>query len=925
MSNSFNRPEARDMHSPDAQESQKHYERLLDVQQHGQGTRLVARAICHLIVGAFRCVVGISSRMRRAAARPSGRQQAARVMLTGTFFSDNWVDAHVRPLAMSSRCQHIWVVSDRPMVPLTNVTYVCPPALLQRLIGRVVARSLTFILTALVRRPHVVGGFHLLCNGMLALAVARLVGARAMWFCVGGWAEFVKGGAHGETKFFTQIGRDDMALERSLLQLIRQFDLILTMGTGAKALLSKYGITCPIEVMPGGLDPQLYRPTARTPKRDLVTVVRLAGVKRIDILLKVVHKVAQSVPTVTAAIVGDGEDKDELIEQARQLGLSDRVHFVGYHSNVRDWLAESRLFVLTSDSEGLSLALMEAMMTGLPAVVSDVGDLNDLVHNGENGWRPPPRDVDAFAQRIVDLLTNEDRYRQFATAARQAAMALSVEAMAARWDHHLARLDPRVGERRSEALSLPGGALHRSRRHLWALSQKFTRHRAARSLSRISPKTWLGRKFGRTLACIERSQHWSADEAADYQLQQVRRMLTIAYERSPYYRQVFRRIGFEPGDIRSLGDVTDLPTIDADVVRANLTPMCTVLRRPSADFVSTGGTGGKPLHFYINTDRSIREYAHLVASWQRVGYALGHPMAVLRGRLVDEDADGMRHAYDPLLRHHYYSVFHMTEDNMRGCLAHIAQLGPCYLHVYPSSVNALASFIRRSGVAAPGNVAGIIAESEIVYPDQRAMIEEVFNTRLLACYGQSEKVVLAAECEHSTDYHIWPTYGYFELLDEQGQPVTTPGQRGEIVGTGFINTIMPFIRYRTGDTAIYVADHCDACSRKHALIRDITGHRTQEVLMTRDQREIPWTALNMHDDTFLHVRQFQFYQDTPGQTTLRIVPTPEFADGDRERIGRHLDAKLDGQVDVTIECVDSIALTPRGKTVYVDQRTGRHT
>jgi phenylacetate-CoA ligase len=262
----------------------------------------------------------------------------------------------------------------------------------------------------------------------------------------------------------------------------------------------------------------------------------------------------------------------------------------------------------------------------------------------------------------------------------------------------------------------------------------------------------------------------------------------------------------------------------------------------------------------------------------------------------------------------------MSDENMARYLKHITTIGPCFLHVYPSTVAALARFVLRSGEPVPRNIQGIIAESEIAYPEQRRMVEEVFGCRYFSCYGQSEKVVLAAGCEKSDDYHVWPTYGYFELLDDAGNPVTTPGQRGEIVGTGFINMVMPFIRYRTGDWATYVGDRCEACGREHTIIRDIRGHRTQEVLVAADGSEIPWAALNMHNDTFIHVRQFQFMQETPGRAILRIVPADGFDEKDASRIQRNLGRKLDGRLAFTIEIVDAIALSARGKAIYVDQR-----
>jgi phenylacetate-CoA ligase len=308
-----------------------------------------------------------------------------------------------------------------------------------------------------------------------------------------------------------------------------------------------------------------------------------------------------------------------------------------------------------------------------------------------------------------------------------------------------------------------------------------------------------------------------------------------------------------------------------------------------------------------------------------MGYRLGMPLAVLRGRVLRPDRKGLYHEYDPLLRHHYYSNFHMTDENMGRYLEHIATLGPCFLHVYPSSVAALARFILRSGGQAPDNIRGIIAESENVYPEQRKMVEEVFGCRYFSCYGHSEKLVLAAECEYSTDYHVWPTYGYFELLDETGNPVTNPGQRGEIVGTGFINTVVPFIRYRTGDYATYVGDRCEACGREHTIIRDIRGHNLQEMLFTVDGSAITWTALNMHDDTFAHARQFQFYQDTPGKAVLKVIPADGFGETDCQRIQRSLGRKFDGRLEFTIQTVDNIPLTPRGKAVYVDQRIPRDT
>jgi len=460
-----------------------------------------------------------------------------------------------------------------------------------------------------------------------------------------------------------------------------------------------------------------------------------------------------------------------------------------------------------------------------------------------------------------------------------------------------------------------------SRKNLWEKVPSRVKLALAGGLELIPPGWFLGKSFRRNLRFIRAAQWWPVERFREYQVTRLREVLALAYERTRFYRRVFDSVGFRAEDYRTLEDMCWLPTIDKQVIIEQFSDICTKdVKGWDVDFGSTSGTSGAPLYLYLTAKRSAVEYAYLVTSWERAGYGLGIPMAVLRGRTVQPDRNGLHHEYDSILRHHCYSSFHMSDENMARYLKHISTIGPAFLHVYPASVAALARFCRRAGVQPSDNIRGIIAESEIVYPTQRQMVEAVFGCRYFSCYGHTEKLVLAAECEHSHDYHVWPTYGYFELLDDKGNPVTTPGQRGEIVGTGFINTVMPFIRYRTGDWATYVGDRCEACGRQHTVIRDIRGHRTQEVLIAADGSEISWTALNMHDDTFIRVRQFQFMQEKPGRAVLRIVPSNGFSEQDASQIHRNIGQKLDGRITFTIERVDAIPLSARGKAVYVDQR-----
>ena len=79
----------------------------------------------------------------------------------------------------------------------------------------------------------------------------------------------------------------------------------------------------------------------------------------------------------------------------------------------------------------------------------------------------------------------------------------------------------------------------------------------------------------------------------------------------------------------------------------------------------------------------------------------------------------------------------------------------------------------------------------------------------------------------------------------------------------------------------------------------------------------------MHDDTFDHVKRFQFVQEEPGKAVLRIVPDDKYDKGDTDRIRKNLRGKLGDQLAIDLKLAESIPVSPRGKAIYLDQRIQR--
>lgn len=393
-------------------------------------------SVLHLGIRALMGCYGIAMSLAKLVGpkkRPAG-VQGYEILLTGTFYSDNWISSHLRPLAQSRYCARIRVVTIYPIAPIDKVQVVVPPAWLVRIVGGVPARLLTFIWIGVRERPHFVGGFHLLFNGLMAALLGRFIGARSLYFCVGGPAEVLGGGIQSENRLFEKLETPDTVVERQLLQAVGGFDLIVTMGSTAKQFYQSHGIAAPIQVVSGGLDASRYSPASTAATTDLVFVGRLAPIKRVDLFLQAIKQIQGKMPDISAVVVGDGQMRDSLERLASELGISRNIRFVGQQPDVGTWLRQARIFVLTSDSEGLSLALIEAMLCGLPAVVSRVGDLGDLVEDGVSGYLVSERSADAFAMRLLELLENNDRREQFSRAARQAAKRYEISACTQLWD-----------------------------------------------------------------------------------------------------------------------------------------------------------------------------------------------------------------------------------------------------------------------------------------------------------------------------------------------------------------------------------------------------------------------------------------------------------------------------------------------------------
>ena len=149
------------------------------------------------------------------------------------------------------------------------------------------------------------------------------------------------------------------------------------------------------------------------------TVGRFDPIKNLPMLIDGLRQAAVQVPHLRALLVGDGPVLDQVRQLVAGAGLGGRVELTGYRSDARELVQAMDLFVLSSFSEGTSMALLEAMAAGVAVVVTDVGGNPEVVLRNETGWVVPSDDRSALAAAFVEAACHSSKRLAFAAAGRQ--------------------------------------------------------------------------------------------------------------------------------------------------------------------------------------------------------------------------------------------------------------------------------------------------------------------------------------------------------------------------------------------------------------------------------------------------------------------------------------------------------------------------
>ena len=329
--------------------------------------------------------------------------------------------------------------------------------------------------------------------------------------------------------------------------------------------------------------------------------------------------------------------------------------------------------------------------------------------------------------------------------------------------------------------------------------------------------------------------------------------------------------------------------------------------------VVTSGTTGKSLLFFKDKESIAAQWAIWFRHRFRFGVKLGDISVNFTGKPVvpPNQLKPPYWRYNATQKQHLISMQHIKIDNIESIVSFLNSVNPKFYSGYPSIISEVARLAQLKGLtldkdAAP-NVVYTGAEKLLEY--QKESIESWTGSIVTDQYGLSEGCCNFSKCEHG-NYHEDFEFCHIEIADAETLP--NGSVRGRLLGTGFFNHAMPFIRYDTGDIAVMAPEdfRCE-CGRQSRVIYSVDGRSDDFVLTPDGRRVMRFDYLFKDTDEALEA---QVIQEQLGSVVIKAVLLGK---GDKQqfefKVRSHFDEYIAAKMDLTFEYVDEIERTGSGK------------
>jgi phenylacetate-CoA ligase len=420
----------------------------------------------------------------------------------------------------------------------------------------------------------------------------------------------------------------------------------------------------------------------------------------------------------------------------------------------------------------------------------------------------------------------------------------------------------------------------------------------------------------RYLREFEQTQFLSTEAIRELQWRRLQSLLCHAYAQCPFYRARFDRAGLTPQGFRGPEDLRALPILEKRDIQEQGEDM--VARSwPCGDLIAnqTGGSTGAPVPFYLSKDRKCSRAAATLRHNRWAGWRIGDRAAVIWGAPRDRPADSWRARLRGVLLREplWLDTANITEASLAQFHTDLLRYRPRIIQAYARSAVLFARYLQSRGLT-PHRPYSIVTSAEVLEPDERRLLEDVFGCPVFNRYGCREVSVIASECSAHRGLHIMAEGLYIEIETPHGP--AAPGEMGSILVTDLLNYAMPLVRYRIGDVGAWASGTCP-CGRALPRLERVAG-RVTDFLVGCDGRLVSGVYLA----TYVVAQrpslgQVQILQRKAGAVMYRIKPGRDFQhESDLEYLRSTTRRYLGVEARVDSELVEELPAESSGKFLF---------
>lgn len=419
-----------------------------------------------------------------------------------------------------------------------------------------------------------------------------------------------------------------------------------------------------------------------------------------------------------------------------------------------------------------------------------------------------------------------------------------------------------------------------------------------------------GKGFHRILSWYESNAFLPKEKIYGIRDERLAQFINYAINHVPHYRKIAKKIGIKKVGIRDLpGVMSEFPVLQKKYVQQHIAGFISeVFPKKRMHDIHTSGTTGTGLRFKT-TKEAVREQWAVCwryRRWHNIHFGTWN--GFFGGRSIvpifQEKPPFWRHNIPG--RQVYFSVYHMSRDNIPYYFEEIEKRKIPWLHGYPSAIDLLASFIMDEGIEPPVDIKHITVGSENLMDSQARRIQAAFKIKPMQHYGLAEAVANISMCEQGK-MHVDEEYSFVEF-----QPAKEPGLF-RIIGTNFTNYATPLIKYDTGDLVRLSSEKC-VCGRPGRIVKNIDGRKEDYIILKNGAKV---GRLDHIFKDLVNIREAQLVQERPGEVIFRIVKGKCYERTDEMLLIKEAKKRLGENTRIILQYTDAISRSSIGKLRFV--------